>query len=1007
MHKKITALLPIFMGMFLWSTSQETKIYTHSGKEYQDALTLYNNQQYQAAQTIFEKVKSNTNDMETEANSAYYMANAAIRLNQLGADRLMEGFVERYPTSTKRNSAFIDVADYYFETGKYPYALKWYKKVDQSAMSRKDKERFNFNNGYALFSSKKPKDAERYLSKVVNSSTYGSQAKYYLGYIAYQQDDYEAANERFDEITDQDLLEEKLSYFQADMNFKLGNFDEAIALAKKQLPKSDRREVSELNKIIGESYFNLEQYANAIPYLEEYKGRRGKWNNTDYYLLGYCYYKQEDFANAIQQFNKIIGGTNSVSQNAYYHLAECYLKLDKKQEALNAFRNASQMDFSPEVEKDAYLNYARLSYEIGNAYEAVPQVLSNYLKKYPKDAHQNEMQELLVDSYITSKNFEGAMILLEENKNYASKATYQKVAFYRGVELFLDTNYGEAIDVFTKSLKSAEDKLFEARANYWKAESAYRLNRFDEALVDFVQFQRNPTASSTEEFKELNYNLGYSYFKMKDYGSAITYFTSFSSSGSNDDERLNDAYLRLGDSHFVTSKYWPAIEAYNKALAMNGAERDYAAFQKAISYGFVDRNARKIEELNKFVSRFTNSSLKDDALFELGNSYIKANNESEGMQAYNRLIREYKGSSLAPQALMRQGLVHYNANRNEEALTKFKTVVRDYTNTQEAIQAVATAKLIYVDLGRVNEYADWVRGLDFVEVTDAELDNATFESADKQYVEGNQNAAIKGYENYIEQFPNGLHALNANFNLAQLYFSKEQRDKALPFYQNVANKGISEYQEQALTRVCEIYIGRKDYVTAIPFLERLEQIAEIQQNVTFAQSNLMKGYYGQKNYDRTISYAEKVLASPKIDNRIKSDAQTMIARSAIQTNNETRAESAYKEVQKIATGELAAEAWYYDAYFKNKSGNYEPSNTSVQKLAKDYAAYKEWGGKGLIIMAKNFYVLGDAFQATYILESVISNFAQYEEIVAEAQGELTIIKTKESESNSSVNPNGN
>lgn len=121
MHKKITALLPIFMGMFLWSASQETKIYTHSDKEYQDALALYNNQQYQTAQTIFEKVKYTTKDMETEANSAYYMANAAIRLNQLGADRLMEDFVERYPTSTKRNSAFIDVADYYFETRNWLY----------------------------------------------------------------------------------------------------------------------------------------------------------------------------------------------------------------------------------------------------------------------------------------------------------------------------------------------------------------------------------------------------------------------------------------------------------------------------------------------------------------------------------------------------------------------------------------------------------------------------------------------------------------------------------------------------------------------------------------------------------------------------------------------------------------------------------------------------------------------------------------------------------------------
>jgi TolA-binding protein len=1006
MRQKKTALLLSFIGTAIVGWAQESKIYTHDQKQYQDALALYNNKQYQAAQTIFEKVQNSTDDLETEANSAYYVANAAVRLNQLGSDRLMEDFVERYPTSTKRNSAFLDVADYYFENGKYPYALKWYTKVDQSAMARKEKERFNFNMGYALFSSNKPKEAERYLSKVTTSPTYGSQAKYYLGYIAYQQDDYEGANERFDQITDPELLDEKLSYYQADMNFKLGKFEEAIALAKKQLPKSDRQEVSELNKIIGESYFNLQQYNEAIPYLEEYKGKRGKWDNTDYYLLGYSYYKQGDYANAIQQFNKIIGGTNSVSQNAYYHLAECYLKLDKKQEALNAFRNASQMDFSPEMQKDAYLNYARLSYEIGNAYEPVPQVLTTYLDRYPNDEHAKEIQELLVDSYITSKNFEGAMALLEENRNYASKTTYQKVAFYRGLELFIDTDYAGAAENFKKSLDSAEDALFKARASYWKAESEYMLNRFDNALTDYIQFQQNPMAQSTGEYKDLDYNLGYTYFKLKDYGNAVSYYKAYSDKNSSG-EKVNDAYVRLGDSYFVTSKYWPAIESYNKALGSNGPEKDYAAFQKALSYGFVDKNDTKLEELTSFISRFPGSSLKDDALFELGNSYVKANQENKGLQTYDRLISEYKGSSLVPQAMLRQGLVHYNANRNEQALAKFKTVVSDHPNTQEAVQAVSTAKLIYVDMGRVNEYAAWVENLDFVEVTDAELDNATFESADKQNLEGKKEAAIKGYENYIKEFPNGLHAIAANFNLAQLYFAKGDKDSALTHYKFVADRGASEYAEQSLTRVCEIYVGKDDYTSAVPFLERLEATADIQQNRTFAQSNLMKGYYEQKNYDQTLAYAEKVLATPSIDNRIKSDAKIMIARSAIATNDEVRAEQAYTDVLKIATGATAAEALYYDAYFKNKSGQHESSNTSVQRIAKDYAAYKEWGGKGLILMAQNFYALDDAYQATYILESVISNFKQYPEIVAEAEGELSIIKAREAQRNSSVTPDGN
>jgi hypothetical protein len=53
-------------------------------------------------------------------------------------------------------------------------------------------------------------------------------------------------------------------------------------------------------------------------------------------------------------------------------------------------------------------------------------------------------------------------------------------------------------------------------------------------------------------------------------------------------------------------------------------------------------------------------------------------------------------------------------------------------------------------------------------------------------------------------------------------------------------------------------------------------------------------------------------------------------------------------------------------------------------------------------MAKNFYGLKDSFQATYILESVIKNFASYQDVVEEAQLELDTIKGQESKTNSSI-----
>jgi tetratricopeptide (TPR) repeat protein len=95
-------------------------------------------------------------------------------------------------------------------------------------------------------------------------------------------------------------------------------------------------------------------------------------------------------------------------------LGESYLKLDKKQQALNAFKNASEMDFDKKIQEDANLNYAKLSYEVGNSYQSVPDVLASFLNKYPQSPNKAEVESLLINSYITSKNYKEALTLLEK-----------------------------------------------------------------------------------------------------------------------------------------------------------------------------------------------------------------------------------------------------------------------------------------------------------------------------------------------------------------------------------------------------------------------------------------------------------------------------------------------------------------------------------------------------------------------------------------------------------------
>lgn len=982
--------------------AQQSAVNTHQLSEYDKAIALYNDKQYLAAQIIFEKVKQNATNTEVLSDCSFYIANCAIRLEQANADQLMEDFVENYPTSTKQNQAFIGVAHFYFEEGRYPQALEYFDKVDESALTFDELEKYNFQKGYAYFSAGRKKEATNYLNKVVNSKEFGSQAKYYLGFISYEDDNYKDATKYFDQVSGEEKYKEKLSYFQADMNFKLGNFQKAIDLGTAAMAKSSAAEKSELNKIIGESYFNLKQYDKALPYLKEYKGKKGKWSNTDFYQLGYTYYKEKDYENAISQFNKIVDGKDFVAQNGYYHLGESYLKTDRKQQALNAFKNASEMEFDLKIQEDASLNYAKLSYELGNSYQSVPDVLSAFLAKYPNSPSKDEIEGLLINSYITSKNYKQALVLLEKNRSPQYKAAYQKVTFYRGLELYTDGDYQEALKMFKKSIAEQKDQKFVARATFWKGETEFVLENFNDALLSFKQFEGNAESKATPEHKNINYNIAYAYFKQKEYEQAGNYFQSFIEVAKDDKIRLNDAYLRLGDSRFVTSKYWPAMDAYNKAIELKSVDADYAAFQKAISYGFVQKNDKKIEDFTKFLQNFKSSQYRDDALFELGNTYVTENKTDLALSTYDQLLKEFGTGSYASKAILRQGLVYYNGNKDEQAITKFKKVAADFPKSPEALEAVATARLIYMDNGKVDEYAAWVKTLDFVEVSDSELDNDTYEAAEKQYLQNNIKQAISSLNGYLTSFPNGIHALKANFYLGQLYFADNLPSNAIPNYEYVIDKSRNEFTEQSLARLCEIHLKKDDFTKAVPVLKRLETEADFPQNITFAQANLMRAYYEQKDYANAVVYADKVLANPKTDNKIKSDAQIIVARSAIKVNDETKARTAYANLLKIAKGELAAEALFYDAYFKNKDGKFEDSNKTIQKLSKDYSGYKYFGAKGLVVMAKNFYGLKDSFNATYILESVLENFKEYDDVIQEAKTELDAIKAEESKTNSSI-----
>ncbi|MGK0325058.1 MAG: tetratricopeptide (TPR) repeat protein, partial [Polaribacter sp.] len=325
-----------FLSVFFFLTifaafSQQSIVDANVITNFNNALKLYNSKAYAAAQKTFENVyKKAEKNSALKADASYYNAMCAIKLNQTNADKKVLAFVEENPTSNKKNKVFFIVGNHYFANKKASHALKWYKKVNKALLSIENQKELNFKMGYGLLVTKNLALAKDKFSPLINDAKYGNDARYYFGYIAYKLEDYGIAESTLKKIADNESYKAEITYYLLDISFKAGKFERCITVGKKLLKTARKKDVSEISKIVGESYFNQKEYKEAVPYLKAYTGKRGKWNNYDYYQLGYLYYKQNDFENAINYFNKIIDQKNAVSQNAYYHLAECYLNINKK-----------------------------------------------------------------------------------------------------------------------------------------------------------------------------------------------------------------------------------------------------------------------------------------------------------------------------------------------------------------------------------------------------------------------------------------------------------------------------------------------------------------------------------------------------------------------------------------------------------------------------------------------------------------------------------------------------
>ncbi len=981
MHRQYNALwISVLLMVFSASLMSQPSVLKGRGDhDYLEALELYQKGQYGNSQRLFDEVvkRQHQFDRETRANASYYAALCAMNLYNNDARSRVDEFSEEFPLNPLVNRLYLEYALNRFSVKRYRDAADSFSEVDPYRLPKSKRAEYQFKKSYSLLSLEKPAEAKPGFYELIGKdSPYQVSSRYYYAHILYTEKNYTEALKYFEPLQEDESFGPLVPYYLAHIYYDLNDYEKLLEVGEVLVENATPSRAPEIAKLVGDAFFNRGEYTNAMKYLELYREKGGKMSQRDHFELGYCYYKADSYEQAINSFNKIVAGSGKpdLQQNAWYHLADSYLKLGDKQKAMTAFKAASEITASPTIREDAFFNYAKLAYEFSDPFQDAISTLNQYLKTYPKSTKRAEVNKYLANLYITTKDYERALEAIKETgiKDPSMQEAYQKIAFFRACELYNVGRLSAALKKYDESLRYDINQSIAALAHYWKGESYYRLKEYDEALKSYERFRKVNGSFNLSEHNLSFYQTGYCYYKLFDFQKAAEDFRRFLRDAENSDLKA-DAYLRLGDSYLLTGGYIAAAEFYQKAIGIQTADGDYATYKRAQCLGLAGKNQEKINELEKLISRYPQSEYVEQSRYDIGISHLQLENYSKAIASLEEFKKKHSSSPLYAKAEVQIGLAYSNTDRNQQALSTYQRVVADHPGSNESMEAIGLARLIYARENRIDDYLDWVDGLDFVNFSKSSLDSTAFSAAFDQYSSGNCSSAIDALEAYLSRFKKAIFGLRAQYYLADCARRSGRDELAASAYSEILKYKLNDYTVEAHAYLAEIAFKEERYVDARELFEAYLSIAQNRQQEIDSRMGLMQCQYHLGDYDKASQNAIILLGLKDLPEEDEVVARRVIALSSYDKEEWGKALDQIEVLLHKTEGDKKAEAYYYQAAILYEQGKYDPSNEVVFQLIEELPGYKEWKMKGLILSARNYWKQDDIFQANYTLDFVIQS----------------------------------
>lgn len=939
---------------------------------FRGAEELYDHGMFERAGSIFGSIYKETGDVLAGG----YEALCAVRLQARGNETLADEYVAGHPYSGLVPQIHFYKALNAFDRQDFKSAIHEFGKVAGERLPDALVAEYSFKEAYSYFEEGDLLKAKSLFEKAdkMAHSDYTAPSRYSLGYINYTERNFDEAYEWFAKAGRDPRFKEMSDYYMTDCRFMKKDYSYVLKHGLDLYDNAPDERRSHLARIISESYLAKGDTEKA----KEFYDRIGKsdkdMDRDDFFYAGSVLFATGDFKGAIDNFSMMRDRTDSLGQIANYQLAYSYIKTGNKVAALDAFKDASQRAYNPDIQEDAHFNYAKLSFDLNHN----PSVFNDYMSKYSDKKKGDRIFSYMALASLYNHDYSGAVEayshidLLDKNQ----RANYMKANYLRAEQLIGTGSWSDAVPFLRASSFYADRRSsFSQLSRYWLAESYYRSDQFDKALDTFKELYNNSALDGKAEGRLIPYDMAYCYFRTGDYASAAKWFDEYlSGSGLSEGE---DAAARRADCDFARKDYKTAVAEYEKALKRFPYKDNlYPNYRAGIAYGLLGDTDGKISLLSRALKAKPSTEYYPEAMFELGRAYVSAGRNDDAVVTFDKLRSSTGDKTIVARSLIELGMISRNMSEYDKSLDYYKQVISEMPGTEYAQDALLAIESIYQSQGRVDEYIDFADKAGVIkDKSDGEKEAMYFNAAEQIFMTENYNKALTSLMAYLERYPSGQKVPAAEFYVAECYRNIGKKEQACDWYTKSLSRGSeSSFAETAMLNFSRLSYELQRYKDAYGGYSSLLEDARIDNNRHTARVGMLRSAFKAGDWTSAISCADRVREDSKSTAEEIREAEYSKAKSLLSMNERSAAYEIFAALSAKPSTSEGAEAAYMiilDAY---DQGKYDSVEKKVYAFAEKAGDQSYWLAKAFIVLGDSFAEQDNLQQAKATFESVLNGY---------------------------------